>query len=48
MPDYKTMYLSLFKAVTKAIYDLQAAQVITEELFISEDDEEHKAPDNHK
>lgn len=35
MADYKQMYSTLFRKVTKAIVLLQEAQIETEELFIS-------------
>ena len=35
MPDYKEMYVSLFRETTKAIDILQAAQRISEEIYIS-------------
>ena len=34
MPDYKEMYLHLFRETTKAINALQQAQQATEEMFI--------------
>lgn len=37
MPDYKAMYLTLFKETTKAISLLQATQEKTEEIYISND-----------
>ncbi len=36
MPDYKEMYLTLFRSITKAITILQEAQQQTEEMYISE------------
>lgn len=41
MPDYKTMYLKLFNAITDAVEILQDAQRKTEEIYItsSEQDE---------
>ena len=36
MPDYKEMYLTLFRSITKAITILQEAQQQTEETYISE------------
>ena len=35
MPDYKTMYNELFKAVTEAIDILQKAQIECEEIYIN-------------
>lgn len=37
MPDYKEMYLLLFRATTKAIAILQQAQQQAEERYLSED-----------
>ena len=37
MPDYAQMYAHLFRATTKAIELLQAAQQETEELYLSAD-----------
>lgn len=34
MPDYKEMYLNLFRAQTRAITILQEAQQLTEEIYI--------------
>ena len=34
-PNYQEMYVTLFRAVTKAIELLQAAQIDCEELFIA-------------
>ena len=34
MPDYKEMYFTLFREVTKAIEHLQKAQQIVEEMYI--------------
>ena len=39
MPDYKEMYITLFKETTKAISILQAAQQKTEEIYVSDDTE---------
>ncbi|WP_294855331.1 hypothetical protein [uncultured Oscillibacter sp.] len=39
MPDYKEMYITLFKETTKTISILQAAQQRTEEIYISDDTE---------
>ncbi|MPM19291.1 hypothetical protein SDC9_65712 [bioreactor metagenome] len=39
MPDYKEMYITLFKETTKAISILQTAQQRTEEIYISDDTE---------
>lgn len=36
MPDYKEMYLTLFRSITRAITILQEAQQQTEETYISE------------
>ena len=38
MTDYKSMYLTLFQAMTDAIEILQLAQQTTEEMYISSDD----------
>ena len=35
MPDFREMYVSLFRETTKAIDILQAAQQKTEEIYIS-------------
>ncbi len=35
MPDYKTMYLTLFNRVTDVILELQRAQRETERLYIN-------------
>jgi hypothetical protein len=35
MPDYKEMYLKLFRSVTEAVIILQEAQRATEEMYIS-------------
>jgi hypothetical protein len=37
MPDYKEMYLTLFRSVTRAIAILQEAQQQIEEIYISEE-----------
>jgi len=37
MPDYKELYLTLFRETTKAISILQKAQQTTEESYISEE-----------
>ena len=34
MPDYKTMYATLFRSQTNAIHLLQEAQQKTEDMFI--------------
>ena len=34
MPDYKTMYATLFRSQTKAIHLLQEAQQATKNMFI--------------
>ena len=39
MPDYKEMYLKLFNSITNAIEILQQAQIETEEIYITSDDE---------
>lgn len=39
MPDYKKMYITLFKETTKVISILQAAQQKAEEIYISDDTE---------
>ncbi len=36
MPDYKEMYLKLFRSCTQAIHLLEEAQRETEEMFASE------------
>ena len=48
MPDYKSMYLSLFNSVTDAIEILCEAQKKAEELYISssEQDEETTEKNN--
>ena len=38
MPDYKTMYITLFRSQIKAIHLLQEAQQATEEMFIESKD----------
>ena len=38
MPDYKEMYFTLFREVTKAIEHLQKAQQIVEEMYIESED----------
>lgn len=43
MPDYKEMYLLLFRETTKAIRLLQKAQQTTEDIFISGDYKQIKA-----
>lgn len=40
MPDYKSMYYTLFNQVTKTIEDLQKIQQMTEEMFIESEDAE--------
>jgi hypothetical protein len=40
MPDYKEMYLALFRAQTKAIEILREAQIETEEMYIADDTKE--------
>ena len=46
MPDYKNMYLKLFRAVSESIDILQKAQLETEEIYInsSENDENKIVP----
>lgn len=45
MPDYKEMYLTLFRATEKAINTLIEAQRTCEELYISEPETElHVVP----
>ena len=34
MPDYREMYLKLFRACTRALDELQKAQLETEKMFI--------------
>ena len=36
MPDYKEMYLTLFRETSRAILTLQAAQKRTEERYIAD------------
>ena len=38
MPDYKEMYFTLFREVSKAIEHLQKAQQIVEEMYIDSED----------
>ena len=38
MPDYKEMYFTLFREVTKAIEHLQKAQQIVEEMYMESED----------
>ena len=38
MPDYKEMYFTLFREVTKAIEHLQKAQQIVEEMYINSEE----------
>lgn len=40
MPEYKSMYLKLFNAITDAINILQKAQTEAEEIFISQENPE--------
>ena len=42
MPDYKEMYLKLFRASEEAVNILIAAQRECEELYISENDKERE------
>ena len=46
MPDYKEMYLKLFRETSKAILALQKAQQATEEMYATSDsaDEEKYPP----
>ena len=37
MPDYKTMYYTLFNQISKTIEDLQNIQQTVEEMFINDD-----------
>lgn len=36
MPDYQTMYFTLFNAITDAVHLLQEAQQKTEEIYMEE------------
>ncbi len=45
MPDYKEMYLTLFRATEKAVRILTQAQVQAEELFLSAEDDEEEEKD---
>ena len=38
MPDYKEMYFTLFREVTKAIEHLQKAQQIVEDMYIESEE----------
>lgn len=38
MPDYKEMYLTLFREVTKVIEQLQEIQQKTEEMYMRSED----------
>ena len=38
MPDYKEMYFTLFREVTKAIEHLQKAQQLAEEMYMESED----------
>ena len=38
MPDYKEMYLKLFRSCTQAIDSLQAAQREAEEIYTSQEE----------
>ena len=40
MPDYKTMYYTLFNAMTDAVQILQEAQRETEEMYIESGENE--------
>jgi hypothetical protein len=44
MPDYKEMYMTLFRETTKAITILQKAQQKTEEIYISDDSPDKLIP----
>ena len=35
MPDYKTMYYTLFRSISQAVSVLEEAQKETEEMFLS-------------
>lgn len=39
MPDYKEMYLTLFRATEKAVRILTDAQMQAEEIFLAAEDE---------
>lgn len=39
MPDYKSMYFTLFNSVTDAIERLKQTQVETEEMYIESEDD---------
>ena len=39
MLDYQRMYTNLFNAMTKAIGILQEAQLLTEEIYCSDEDD---------
>lgn len=41
VPNYKEMYIALFREATKAINILQAAQQKTEEIYIADDTEDN-------
>lgn len=45
MPDYKEMYLKLFRASEEAVNLLIAAQRECEEIYVSEENEENKERD---
>lgn len=38
MADYKSMYAKLFNTITDTIESLKAAQIETEEMFLSSDE----------
>ena len=38
MPDYKEMYFTLFREVTKVIEQLQEIQQKTEEMYMAEEE----------
>lgn len=40
MPDYKKMYHTLFNAVTEVLRQLEQAQIDTEEIYISDMEED--------
>jgi len=48
MPDYKEMYIALFRSITKAVTILQEAQQQTEEMYISEQQPDVRVLDIHR
>lgn len=48
MPDYKTMYFTLFNAITDAAKILNDAQIKTEEMYINSYEEEEERIKNIK